>query len=108
MAVTFVVTNLARRDKGAAVGGVNRETVQRDRSSEALSTIEGEPLSGRDVERAAALEWRGDAELAPRETAPPAARAPLDPEVVDVTRRQFLNRGVATLFGVGLAGFGGS
>jgi cytochrome b6-f complex iron-sulfur subunit len=108
MAVVFVVTNLARRDRGAAVGQLNRETVQRDRSSEALATIEGEPLSGRDVERAAALEWRGDAELAPRETAPPAPRAPLDPEVIDVTRRQFLNRGVATLMGVGLAGFGGS
>jgi cytochrome b6-f complex iron-sulfur subunit len=108
MAVVFVVTNLARRDRGDAVGELNRETVQRDRSSEALATMEGEPVTGREVERQAALEWRGEEELAQRETAPPALRAPLDPDVVDVTRRQFLNRGVATLFGVGLAGFGGS
>jgi cytochrome b6-f complex iron-sulfur subunit len=108
MAVVFIVTNLARRDRGDAVGELNRETVQRDRSSQALATMEGEPPSARDVERQASLEWRGDEELAKREAAPPALRAPLDPEVVDVTRRQFLNRGVATLFGVGLAGFGGS
>ncbi|MEY2477406.1 MAG: cytochrome b6-f complex iron-sulfur subunit [Actinomycetota bacterium] len=108
MAVVFVVTNLARRDRGDAVGELNRETVQRDRSSQALVTMEGEAPTGREVERQAALEWRGEEELAPRETAPPALRAPLDPEVVDVTRRQFLNRGVTTLFGVGLAGFGGS
>jgi cytochrome b6-f complex iron-sulfur subunit len=108
MAIVFVVTNLARRDRGAAVGTLSRETVQRDRSSEALAVIEGEPVTGREVERQAALEWRGEDELAPRQAAPPARRAPLDPEVVDVTRRQFLNRGVTTLFGVGLAGFGGS
>ena len=108
MAIVFVVTNLARRDRGEAVGTLNRETLQRDKSSEALAVIEGEPATGREVERQAALEWRGEEELAPRQTAPPATRAPLDPEVVDVTRRQFLNRGVATLFGVGLAGFGGS
>jgi cytochrome b6-f complex iron-sulfur subunit len=107
MAIVFVVTNLARRDRGTAVGTLNRETVQRDRSSEALAVIEDEPATARDVERQAALEWRGEEELAPRQAAPPA-RAPLDPEVVDVTRRQFLNRGVTTLFGVGLAGFGGS
>ena len=108
MAIVFVVTNLARRDTGAAVGTLNRETVQRDKSSEALAVMEDEPATGREVERRAALEWRGEEELAPRQDAPPPARAPLDPEVVDVTRRQFLNRGVATLFGVGLAGFGGS
>ena len=108
LAVVFVITNLARRDRAAAVGQLSRETIQRDRGSEAL--VSDEP-SGREVERAAALEWREgapSAELAPREAAPPAPRAPLDPEVVDVTRRQFLNRGIATLFGVGLAGFGGS
>ena len=109
LAVLFVVTNLARRDRASAVGELNRETRQRDRGSEALAG-EAAP-TGREVERAASLEWRGEtpgAELAPRESAPPAPRAPLDPEVVDVTRRQFLNRGIATLFGVGLAGFGGS
>jgi cytochrome b6-f complex iron-sulfur subunit len=109
LAIVFVVTNLARRDRASAVGELNRETLQRDQGSQVLAADTGP--TGREVERAAALEWRGEApgtELAPREAAPPAPRAPLDPEVVDVTRRQFLNRGVATLFGVGLAGFGGS
>jgi cytochrome b6-f complex iron-sulfur subunit len=111
LAIVFVVTNLARRDRASAVGELNRETRQRDRSGAAAALEPEQGPTGRDVERAAALEWRGETpgtELAPRETAPPAPRAPLDPEIVDVTRRQFLNRGIATLFGVGLAGFGGS
>jgi cytochrome b6-f complex iron-sulfur subunit len=37
---------------------------------------------------------------------PPAPPAPLDPEALGVTRRQFLNRGIVGAFGLGLAGFG--
>jgi cytochrome b6-f complex iron-sulfur subunit len=110
LAVVFVATNLARRDRRSAVGELSRETRKRDRGSAALEA--DAPPSGREVELAASREWRGEplpgAELAPREAAPPAPRAPLEPEVVDVTRRQFVNRGIVTMFGVGLAGFGGS
>ena len=33
---------------------------------------------------------------------------PPDPEALDVTRRQFMNRGIVTFMGLGLAGFGAS
>ena len=38
----------------------------------------------------------------------PVAWVPPDPEALDVSRRQFMNRGIVTFFGLGLAGFGGS
>ncbi|MGH9152949.1 MAG: ubiquinol-cytochrome c reductase iron-sulfur subunit, partial [Acidimicrobiales bacterium] len=38
--------------------------------------------------------------------APPAPRAPLDPEALGVTRRQFFNRSIVGFFQLGLAGFG--
>jgi cytochrome b6-f complex iron-sulfur subunit len=106
LALVFVFTSSARRDRGAAIGVLSRETRDRDRSGEAIAPIAGEGAgpTGREVERAALQER--SAALAPRESPPPAPRAPLEPEAYEVNRRQFLNRGIVTLFGVGLAGFG--
>ncbi|MER3452316.1 MAG: hypothetical protein C4344_01025 [Acidimicrobiia bacterium] len=42
------------------------------------------------------------------EAAPPVVLPPADPEVVAVTRRQFLNRGIVGMFVLGLSGFGAS
>jgi cytochrome b6-f complex iron-sulfur subunit len=103
-----------RRDTDAAVGTLSGETKARDRGPVHLSG-ETEPApTGRDVERAAALEWRGGAERRPpgegievaKPEQPPVAWVPPDEEVVGVTRRQFFNRSIVTLFGVGTAGFG--
>ncbi len=38
--------------------------------------------------------------------APPPVRAPMDPEALEVTRRQFLTRGTTGFFVLGLSGFG--
>jgi len=99
-----------RRDTGEAIGALARETRKRDRGS--VAVLEGDeavPATGREVERAAAIEQRGGGkELATVGATAPVPWVPPDPEALDVTRRQFMNRGIVTFFGLGLAGFGGS
>jgi len=96
-------TSARRRD----IHSVSRETVKKDRSDSPFLGGEGEILTGRDVERAAVLERRGGGTaLVPVEAAPPAPWVPPDPEVVGVTRRQFFNRGIVAMMGLGLTGFG--
>ncbi len=95
-----------RRDAGAAVGSLNRETVQRDRKARkeaSADTVEGP--SGRDLERSVALARTGS-DVAVMEPAPPAVWVAPDPETYDVTRRQFLNRSVIALMGLGISAFG--
>ena len=79
------------------------------RQGQPAATALGGALSGRDVERNAVLERRG-ADVVPvagRRRPAVAAFVPPDAETLAVTRRQFLNRGAATLMGLGLATFGG-
>jgi cytochrome b6-f complex iron-sulfur subunit len=85
-----------------------REAKRKDRSHGAVERLEKDEgrRSGREVEAEAALERRG-VELVPvTKAAPPASRAPMDNESLAVTRRQFFNRGIVAMFGLGLAGFG--
>jgi cytochrome b6-f complex iron-sulfur subunit len=111
----MLFTTARRRDESRAVGRLSRETRARDRSGETASDVLGDlappsPMTGREVERAAALERReGRRVVLPATTEPPRPPAvPLDEETLGVTRRQVLNRGVVTLFTLGLASFGGS
>ena len=111
----LVFTTARRRDENRAVGRLSRETRMRDRSETAVSDVLGEleptpPMTGREVERAAALErHEGRRVVLPATTeAPKPPAVPLDEETLGVTRRQVLNRGVVTLFTLGLASFGGS
>jgi cytochrome b6-f complex iron-sulfur subunit len=98
-----LLTSARRRD----VHAVSRETVKKDKSESPFLGGEGEVLTGRDVERAAVLERRGGGTaLVPVEAAPPAPWVPPDPEVVGVTRRQFFNRSIVAMMGLGLSGFG--
>jgi cytochrome b6-f complex iron-sulfur subunit len=98
-----------RRDTGEAIGALARETRQRDRGSVAVLDGDDVPVTGKEVERAAALERREPSkELATVGATAPVAWVPPDPEVLGVTRRQFFNRGIVTFFGLGLAGFGAS
>ena len=83
-----------RRDESRAV----------ERAAAQTGPQEAEGPSGREVERAAALARRQV--VLPGTTTPPAPRGPLDPEALGVTRRQFLNRSIVSVFGVGLGGFG--
>jgi cytochrome b6-f complex iron-sulfur subunit len=103
LGVLVLFTNLRRRD----VHAVSRETAKKDRSDSPFLGGEGEILTGRDVERAAVLERRGDSTaLVPAAAAPPAPWVPPDPEVVGVTRRQFFNRSIVTMMTLGLSTFG--
>jgi len=89
-----------------AVGVLTRETRARDIASTALG--EESELSGKQVEKAASLERknaRQELVLAAR-GAPPAVFVPADPETLGVSRRQFFNRSIVLMFGLGLAGFG--
>ena len=101
LAVLFVSTTTARHDRAAALRGV-REDQRHDRSEEGGDhVVTGRtPMSGRALERGVALERHGShgaVEGAP--TAPaPAPRAPTDPEVLGVTRRQFFNRSITAFF----------
>jgi len=108
----FVLAMARRRDTAQAVGVLSRETQKRDRSREAGKPLgeEAPVVTGRDVERQAALERRGAGtavvvapSTAPVQAAPPP---PIDEEALGVTRRQFLNRAIVGMFGLSLAGFG--
>ena len=76
-----------------------------------MAVLEGDeatPVTGREVERAAAIEQSESGKaLATVGATAPVKWVPPDPEALDVTRRQFMNRGIVTFFGLGLAGFGG-
>src|SRR5437588_1380288 len=110
LAFLMVATTSRRRTTDRATGRLSRETVQKDRSEETAAEVlvgAGQGRTGREIERLA----RG--EVVPRSGLPattteaqPPMLAPMDPETLGVTRRQFLNRGIVTAFAVGLGGFG--
>ncbi len=108
LAALTLVGSTRRRDTDAATGTLSRESVKRDRAArkEAAEMVPRGP-SGREVERSVALERRGGELEVSTASAPEVFVAP-DPDTYDVTRRQFLNRGVIALFGLGLAAFGAS
>jgi cytochrome b6-f complex iron-sulfur subunit len=100
-----------RRDTDAALGQLSHETKSRDRGpvSPTLTPDEVErTTTGREVERAAALERYRGGELEKAPAAAPVPWVPPDAETIGVTRRQFFNRSIVGLFGLGLAGFGGA
>jgi cytochrome b6-f complex iron-sulfur subunit len=107
LAGVVLYASARRREAQGAVGQLSRETVKRDRSA-APGLAETAPVTGREVERSAALERRGaSTALATAEpAAPPAPYVPPDPETLGVTRRQFFNRSIVGFFVLGLSGFG--
>ena len=103
----FVFTTSARRDRASALSKV-RQAARDEAASHLSHEDEVAPtVSGREVERAALLSRRGGSlvVVAPG-GAPPAPRAPMDPEALGVTRRQFFNRSIVGFFTLGLTGFG--
>ena len=121
LAAVVVVAASRRRDVGSATGALSRETLRRDAGERSESSGSGEGagegrVSGREVEAAAAsdaaLQRRG-AELVSagsgvesRRGSDLAAYVPPDAEAVGVTRRQFFNRSIVLVMGLGLSGFG--
>ena len=109
LAGALVFAAARRRDTGAAIGVLARETRKRDRGSVDPAGPDAPPVTGRDVERSTALEQRQpSASVAVLDSKPPVAWVPPDPEVLGVTRRQFFNRGILVFWIVGLSGFGAS
>jgi cytochrome b6-f complex iron-sulfur subunit len=112
LGVVFLATTSMRKDRASAVGVLSRETRKRDRSQAAADAVAPEepaPATGREIERAAALERTSAGTVAvPGRGAPPAVVGPIDPETYGQTRRQFLNRGVVGLMVVSISGFGAS
>jgi cytochrome b6-f complex iron-sulfur subunit len=107
LAGVLLFASARRRDTGEVIGALARETRKRDRGAVAPTEVAEAPVSGRQVEAAAALERReASRALATIDAKPPVAWVPPDPEVLAVTRRQFFNRGIVTFFGLGLGGFG--
>ncbi|MGH9138142.1 MAG: ubiquinol-cytochrome c reductase iron-sulfur subunit [Acidimicrobiales bacterium] len=106
LAGILVLGAARRRDSDVAIGWLSRETLRRDRSRiERPSATERS--SPEEVERSAELVWRGaSTEVAPAPAAAPVPWTPPDPEVLGVTRRQFLNRSVVGLSAFGLSAFG--
>jgi cytochrome b6-f complex iron-sulfur subunit len=106
LAALVLFTTARRRDADSAL---SRETRGRDRPNPFLKEeAEAEhPVTGREVERAAALARREPSrELEPVSAAPPAPYVPPDEDTLGVTRRQFFNRSILAMFGLGLSGFG--
>ena len=107
LAAVALLGAVRRRDTGEAVGSLANETLKRDRQARKVSQAEADQrLVGRDVERAAALERRAGDEVAAVAPSAPVAWTPPDPETFGVTRRQFLNRSVFALMGLGITVFG--
>jgi cytochrome b6-f complex iron-sulfur subunit len=107
LAAVVLFASARRRDTGQAIGLLSRETRKRDRgSSSAPSAPVAEPVAtGREVELAAR---QSGTTLVKAPSSAPVAWVPPDPDVLAVTRRQFMNRGIILFFIVGLTGFGGS
>jgi cytochrome b6-f complex iron-sulfur subunit len=110
LAALLLFASSRRRDTDAAIGQLSPETAKRDRGPVTPLLDEGAPpVTGREIERAAALERKGGG-LAVREETPAEVVpwVPPDAETIGVTRRQFFNRSIVGLFGLGLTAFGGA
>lgn len=103
LGAVVVFAALRRSDSGGATGALSRETRNRDRSEPAALPDEA-VLSGRQVEKSAALDRRsGSVE---KVTSTVATYVPPDADAIGVTRRQFFNRSILILIGLTLSGFG--
>ncbi|CAB4324565.1 MAG: Rieske 2Fe-2S domain-containing protein [Actinobacteria bacterium] len=103
LGAVVVFAALRRGDSGGATGALSRETRKRDRS-EPVALADEAVLSGRQVEKSAALDRRsGSVE---KVTSTVATYVPPDADAIGVTRRQFFNRSILILIGLTLSGFG--
>lgn len=108
LAALLLFSASRRRDTDAAIGQLSPETAKRDRGPVTPLLDEGAPpVTGREIERAAALERKGGGLAVPEETpAEVVPWVPPDAETLGVTRRQFFNRSIVGLFGLGISAFG--
>jgi cytochrome b6-f complex iron-sulfur subunit len=105
LAAVALVGAARRRDADAAVGTLANETLKRDRRARKEADVAETAATGKEVERAAVLA-RTSSDIAPVTPAAPVKWTPPDVETYGVTRRQFLNRSVFALMGLGISVFG--
>jgi cytochrome b6-f complex iron-sulfur subunit len=103
LAAIVVFAASRRSDAARAQGRLSRETVKSDAGG--VETPVAAVVTGKEIERAAALERTGG-ELEEVGTGAPVPWTPPDDETIGVARRQFLNRSIITLMGFSLSGFG--
>jgi len=103
----LIIGVVKSRDVTEATGRLARETVKRDTAAPlAEDADEDQRLPGKEVERLASAERRG--ELVAAGSGVPEVFVPLDADAIGVTRRQYLNRSIVAFFTLGLSGFGAS
>jgi cytochrome b6-f complex iron-sulfur subunit len=107
LAGLLLFASARRRDTGVATGTVSRETRHRDRGTVSPTEEHKPPVTGREVELAAVAARRAELEPA-KVPEPPVAWVPPDEETLGITRRQFFNRSIVTLFAFGSGAFGAS
>lgn len=112
LALAALALSVRSRDTQQAMGQLSGETLKRDKAAPISEdarpkvTVGGTTAaSGKELE-ALVQAGRSGALVSAKDSAPPVAYVPPDPETIGVARRQFLNRGILTMFGLGLSGFG--
>ncbi len=106
LAVLVLFASMRRNETETAIGQLSRETRKRDRG-EAVVTVDDDTavsVTGRDIEKAAAIERRPP-ELVKIGAGDLSAYVPPDPDSIGVTRRQFFNRSIILFMGLSLSGF---
>jgi cytochrome b6-f complex iron-sulfur subunit len=103
LAALVLFTTMGRRDNGR----LSTETRKKDKSDSPFLSEPAQQARGRNYERQVDLARTtpGTDVAVPAETAP-VPYVPVDPETFGVTRRQFFNRSIIAMFGLGLSGFG--
>ncbi len=104
LALVGVATSLRRKDTNTALGQLSGETVKRDRPVSVGAEASAPAVTGRALEAVTRKEQSGA--LVAAGSSAPVAYVPPDPETLGVARRQFLNRSIVAMFGLGLSGFG--
>ena len=106
LAFLFLFATTRRRDAERAMEYAPVEAERPTETALVPADRGAAPRTGRELERAVALERR--AAPPPAVTPPPAPPAIPDEETLGVTRRQVLNRGIVTGMVLGITGFGGA
>ncbi len=107
LAAVLLFVASRRRDSDSAIAEVSAETRRADRArvKAGVGAAEAEAPTGKEIERAAALERRSG-DIVPVAEADLEPWVAPDPAEVGVARRQFLNRAIIALFGFNLSAFG--
>ena len=106
LAGVLLVGTSRRREQRAA--GLSREARRSDKASLVLSAGDGDTApTGRQVEQEA-IATRKVVDAPVVESAPAEPFVASDPLALGVSRRQFFNRSIVGMMGLGLSGFGGT